>query len=78
MRHLFSQVFSIVLLTHLVIEPAIFRLLISLASRTLFFGAGQRRTGPAVPVATVAMSADTYELVTTLALKNPAVRESHL
>jgi hypothetical protein len=60
------------------IEPAIFRLLISLAGRTLFFGTGQRRTGPAVPVTTVAMSADAYELVTTLALKNPAVGEGHL
>jgi hypothetical protein len=56
-----------------VIEPAIFRFLIALAGRALFLGAGRRCTGWAEPVATVAMTADAYKLMTTLALKNPAV-----
>jgi hypothetical protein len=78
MRHLFSQFFSIVLLTHLVIAPAIFRFLIALAGRALFFCAGQWCTGWAESVASVAMTADAHELMTTLALKNPAIWEGHL
>jgi hypothetical protein len=60
------------------IEPAIFCLLILLAGLALFFCARQRRTGWAEPVATVAMAADAYELMTMRAFKNTAVRESHL
>jgi hypothetical protein len=78
MRHLFSQFFSIVLLANLVIEPASFRFLISLAGRTLFFCAGQWRAGRAEPIASVAMTADAYELMTTLAFENPAVWDGHL
>ena len=78
MRHLFLQSVSIVLLTHLVIESAIFRPLIALAGRSLFFDPCQRRTGAAEPVAAVAMTADAYEFMTTLAMENTAVWKSHL
>jgi hypothetical protein len=78
MRHLFSHFFSIVFLANLVIEPAVFCFLISPAGRTLFFCAGQWRAGRAEPIASVAMTADAYELMTTLAFENPAVWEGHL
>ena len=78
MRHIFVQSVSIFLLTHLMIEPAIFRLLILLAGLALLFCACQRPTEWAEPVATIAMTADSYELMTTLAFKNTAACESHL
>jgi hypothetical protein len=78
MRHIFLQSVSILFLTHLMIEPAIFCLLILLAGFVLFFCARQRPTGWAEPVTTVAMTADAYELMTTLAFKNTAVGEVHL
>jgi hypothetical protein len=78
MRHLFSQFFSIVLLANLVIEPAVFRLLIALAGRTLFFRAGQWCAGRTEPITSVAMTADAYELMTTPAFENPAVWWGHL
>ena len=69
MRHICLQSVSILLLTHLVIEPAIIRLLVSLAGLTLFLGACQLCTGRAETVATVATTADGYKIKTTLALK---------
>jgi hypothetical protein len=77
MRHIFLQSVSIPLLTHLMIEPAIVCLLIFLAGLALFFCARQRSAGWAETVATIAMSADAYELMTTLAFKNTAVWKSH-
>jgi hypothetical protein len=78
MRHIFLQSVSILFLTHLMIEPASVCLLILLAGHALFFCARQRSTGWAEAVATVAMTADTYELMTTLTFKNTAVLESQL
>ena len=78
MRHIFLQSVSILLLTHLMIESAIIRLLIVFAGLALFFCARQWCTGWTEPVATVAMTADAYERMTTRAFENTAVWENHL
>jgi hypothetical protein len=78
MRHIFLQSVSILFLTHLMIESAIIRLLIFFVRRALFFCARQWRTGCAEPVATVAMTADANDPMTTRTFKNTAVWKSHL
>ena len=78
MRHLFLQSGSILLLTHFVVKPASFRLLIPLTRGTQLFRARQTSTERTVPVATVATAANKYMTKATLAVENPAVLWSHL
>ena len=73
MRHLFLQPVSIPLLTHFVVQSAGFLFLITRPRRTQLFRTCQRRTGRAVPVATIAAVADEYGTKTTRAVENPAV-----
>src|SRR6059036_3307217 len=77
MRHLFGQSASVLLLTHFVIQPAAFRLLIRRARGPLFFRARQWSTGRAVPVATIAPPADLDLSMTTFAVEDPAIWFGH-
>ena len=78
MRHLFRPPGSVQLLTHLVVQPAGFLLLILLARHALLLGPRQRSTRRAVPVATVAPPADHHLPMTTLAAEDPAILWDHL
>jgi hypothetical protein len=78
MRHLCCLSDFVPLVTRFVVQPAGFGFLIPLPGGTLFFCACQRRTITAVSVAPIATTANAYELMTTLALENAAVWESHL
>ncbi len=78
MRHLFLQSGSILLLTHFVVKPADFRLLIPLARGTQLLRTRQVCTGRTVLVATVATAANKYKTKATFTVENPAVLGSHL
>jgi len=77
MRHLFRQPLAVVLLTHFVIHPAGFGLLIQRAGDALLFRPRQRSTRQAVPVATIAAPTDLDLLMTTFALEDPAILLRH-
>jgi hypothetical protein len=76
--HLFRQPGPVGLLTHFVIEPAGFGLLVSGVRFAVVFDRRQRSTRFAVPVAVVARPADPNLLMTTLAVEDPAIWQSHL
>ena len=79
MRHLFfGHSGSVLFLTHLMVLPAGFLLLVALTCLTLFLCPRQRCARPAVPVAVIATAANHYLAMTTLAVENPAVECSHL
>lgn len=76
--HLFRQPGPVVLLTHFVVQSAGFGLLIPGIRSAMVFTPRKRSTWFAVPVAVVAMPADRYFLMTTLAVEYPAVLFCHL
>jgi hypothetical protein len=76
--HLFLQPGSVVLLTHFVVQSAGFGLLIPGIRSAMAFTPRKQSTWFAVPVAAIAMPADRYFLMTTLAVENPAVLFCHL
>lgn len=76
--HLFRQPGPVVLLTHFVVQPAGFGLLIPGIRSAMVFTPRKRSTCFAIPVAVVAMPADRYFLMTTLAVEYPAVLFCHL
>jgi len=78
MRHLFRQPAAVLLLTHFVIQPAGFRLLIQRAGHALLFSARQRTTRRAVPIATIAAPADHHLHMTPRAVEDPAIWFRHL
>jgi len=71
--HLFHQPGPVTFLTHFVIEPAGFGLLVSRVRFAVVFDRRQRSTRFAVLVAVVARPADPNLLMTTLAVENPAI-----
>ena len=71
--HLFCQPGPVVVLTHFVIEPAGFGLLVPGIRFAVAFLPRQRYTEFAVPVAVVARPADPNLLMTSLAVENPAI-----
>jgi len=77
MRHLFRQPLSVLLLTHFVIQPASFGLLIQRARDPLPFRPHHRSTPTAIPVAMIAAPADHNFLITTLAVEDPAIWFPH-
>jgi hypothetical protein len=77
MRHLFRQPGPVLLLTHFVIQPARFGLLIQRSRGALFFCARQQSTSRAVSVATVAAPTDHHFSMTTRAAEDPAILFGH-
>jgi len=77
MRHLFRQPASVLLLTHFVIQPADFGLLIQRACHALLFRPRQPSTRRAVPVATIARPADHHLDMATRAVEDPAILFRH-
>ena len=71
--HLFRQPGPVAVLTHFVIEPAGFGLLVQGIRFAVVFFPRQRSTRFAVPVAVVARPADPNLLMTSLAVENPAI-----
>ncbi len=79
MRHLFfSHSGSVLLLTHFMVLPAGFLLLVALTGLTPFLFPRQRCARPAVPVTPIATAADHDLAMTTLAEEDPAVGCTHL
>jgi hypothetical protein len=79
MRHLFlGHSGSVLLLTHLMVLPADFLLLVALTRFTLFLGPRQWCARPTVPIAAITTAAYQYLAMTTLAVENPAVESFHL
>jgi hypothetical protein len=76
--HLFRQPGPVGLLTHFVIEPAGFGLLVSRVRFAVVFDRRQRSTRFAVLVSVVTRPADPNFLMTTLAVEDPAVLKCHL
>lgn len=71
--HLFRQPGPVAVLTHFVIEPAGFGLLVPGVRFAVVFLPRQRSTRFAVPVAMVARPADPYLLLTSLAVEKAAI-----
>ena len=76
--HLFRQPGPIAVLTHFVIEPAGFSLLVPGIRFAVVFLPRQPSTRFAVPVAVVARPADPNLLLTSLAVEKAAIRWCHL
>lgn len=77
MRHLFCPPYAVLFLTHFMIQPTRFCLLIYRPRPALSFRARQRGTRLAVPVPTVAVPADHHLCMTTFAVENPAIVVAH-